>query len=685
MTTVTETATTLFDTIYGLNLTGADGEFSVDKKSAAGGVGGSSSYWPASLGGHTVDAWKKDKAPSPRELIHELIGVAFACVCLRADSIAAAPLRLYSVSRKGRRKPKYFEAYEYRTGHCVPTEPVPAKQLAHLRSMPHLRRKLTATASPGIATNPHVAGNESTVEEVTKHPALDLMHSPENIENDYGLSGYDHAWMTQLFLDSLGRAYWFVEKDGLGKPKNLWLLRSHFVKEVPDFSGKKLIDYFEYGGQTGMRYQPDEIVKFHCPDPYSHHYNGYGRLQAAIEKLRLLRRGDAQINAILENSGLPGLIVSPKPNEDGGAFMSPVEARKLQVALNQWLRQAGAGGTTVMPYPMDMMFPQWRPAEIIDKERYKQIKTDILNVFGIPESMFDMNDANLTSAGAGEYHYAKRAQLPAQTRIEASLNSQYLPQFGDAAEGFFFAFDNPVPEDKAFELERSTTGWEAGVLEVDEFRVATGHKPYGDQRGKRRFISTAVTTLDEKTGLPMAGPGASSADASLAPETPSAPAPKKKPKKKPKKTGKILSRLTDAVELLAHVHQRSGSAEVRVVSPVSAEGNSAAGEILPDLRDAVCPPEHRGTAGSDAAPRRFRTIEEAQHFLDEKHDGHGRIENESGKVLSQCRCGGGETVTVEQRATDDATTRLKSAGYTDAEIEAHRQAEQQTAHEPADL
>lgn len=45
--------------------------------------------------------------------------------------------------------------------------------------------------------------------------------------------------------------------------------------------------------------------------------------------------------------------------------------------------------------------------------------------------------------------------------------------------------------------------------------------------------------------------------------------------------------------------------------------------------------------------RAFPTLGEAQEFLNKTHKGHGRILSLDGKVLHQCRCGGGETVCVD--------------------------------------
>ena len=107
---------------------------------------------------------------------------------------------------------------------------------------------------------------------------LDLLKRPNPDPEQEGLCGYDLRWMTQLYLESVGRAYWLIERDGLGVPRQLWLLRPQLVREVPDRTGKRMIDHYEYGGARGVRYRTCDVIKFHYPDPANPYFGGYSPL-----------------------------------------------------------------------------------------------------------------------------------------------------------------------------------------------------------------------------------------------------------------------------------------------------------------------------------------------------------------------------------------------------------------------
>ncbi len=183
---------------------------------------------------------------------------------------------------------------------------------------------------------------------------LDIGEAADRVDtSDYGdtrpaLSGYLLFKLTQCYLDMLGRAYWLFEFDGAGLPKKTWLLRPQFVREVfdPDGSGKIL--YYEYGGPNGATYDPGQVLRFANPDPYNPYVGGMSPMMAAIDKIRIFRRSDASINAILENAARPDAIWSPKGDSEGGATIGMAEARRMEIAINQKFREAGSGSIFVL-------------------------------------------------------------------------------------------------------------------------------------------------------------------------------------------------------------------------------------------------------------------------------------------------------------------------------------------------
>ncbi len=420
-------------------------------------TGGAESWFDLlPLGAQYTDAFRKNRAPLPRELVQQLIGTAYACATLNADMVASTRLRLYVRTRPG--------------------EPT-AKE--YLRPVALNRKTLQRLKDdPGVA---HYVAGDTLVEEVTDHPLLELLKRPNPDPDIGGLCGFDLRWMTQLYLESVGRAYWLIERDGLGVPRQLWLLRPHLVREIGDPSGQRLLLAYEYGGGTGARYQPGDVIKFHFPDPDHPYYGGYSPLMASIEKIRITRKEDAHINAMLDNMGRPDVVWSPKGDSEGGGIGS-AEAQRVRSAFKASFSQAGRGGLLVSEFPGTLQPLQWAPQDIVEIERARSIKTDICNVFGVPDAKLERNAANLAAARTADYAHSKDAGIPRCLRNEETLNARLLPMF-DPSGRLFVAYDSPVREDEAFLFEQSRAAAASGALTRNEIRASLGLSPvpWGDQ------------------------------------------------------------------------------------------------------------------------------------------------------------------------------------------------------------
>jgi phage portal protein BeeE len=462
----------MHETIYNLTLAPTPtGDFVLAKGSGT--IGGGSFLSPFPLGAPYSDVFRKDRAPSPRELIQQLVGTAYACATLNADLVASTALKLYVATRPGEAKPKGY----------LRTHPASRKTLARLADDP--------------SVSGFVAGDVS-VDEVTHHPLLGLLKAPQSDPDNPGLSGYDLRWMTQLYLESVGRAYWLVERDGLGVPNKLWLLRSHLVREIADTTGQRIIDHYEYGGARGARYQPSDIVRFHFPDPENPYFGGYAPMMAAIEKIRISRKEDAHLNAMLENMGRPDAIWAPKGDTEGGGIGS-AEAQRVRSAFRQSFAMAGRGGLLVSEYPGTLQPLQWAPQDVVEIERARAIKTDICNVFGVPDAKLERNAANLAGAKTADYAHKVDAGLPRCRRIEETLNARLVPMFDNSGR-LFVAYDSPVPEDEVFALEQTRTASMSGAITRNEIRKSVGLDPM--PWGEQPLVPNNMVEVDPATGKP---------------------------------------------------------------------------------------------------------------------------------------------------------------------------------------
>lgn len=366
----------------------------------------------------------------------------FSCVTINATTMAGMPLRLYVA--KGS-KTKTFRLTE--------TKPVTKQQKDYLFSeaslQPYLRKAVD-------------------IEEVIDHSFFDLLKNVNGFNNRFDL-----IELTGIFLDLTGNAYWYLPKNGLGTPAEIWVLYSQWMKIIPD-PQEFIKGYVLQRGMKTIKFDESEIVHFKYPSPFSEFY-GMGPLMGAANAYDLEKDMTDYEKAMFENMGRPDIVVlakKPVVNEAErkrvkelwkGAYGGPRKAGK--VALLQ-------GDLEIK----DFGFP---PREMSYLAGRKKTKEQIANAFGIPMSMLTTEAVNLANAKAGNYQHAKNAILPRCRRFEEKLNEKLLPRYD---EKLFCAFDSPVPEDKEFRLKEIESHIKSFYSNVNQERQVDGLEtvPWGD-------------------------------------------------------------------------------------------------------------------------------------------------------------------------------------------------------------
>lgn len=460
---------------------------------------GSGNYGYAPHGSRYNDAFRKDKSPTPRELIQLIVKTAYACINLNAGALAASKLRLYQIKGKG----------------SAPTRKISVKQAEHVRK-----------AAPATVA---MSGFADEIEEVTEHPALELLKNPEiGTREDLppnlkaiALPAFEYRYLTQTYLESVGRAYWLKETDGLqglanamgvdqAPPARLPMLPAHLVQERPDQANGGIQCYEIMVNGRVQQFAPSQVIRLRMADPIAPHFGGYSPLMSIVQTLKTDLKMDASAGAILDNAIRPMAIWSPKGDSEGGGI-GEVEARRIRAALNQELARAGNGGVLISETP-GQLTPWAGKMDGIDEGTAERTKNAIANAFGVPNAFLDLNAANLASSTTADLQYAKLTMIPRHRRWESALNSQLLPCWEDT-EGMFFAFDSPIPDDKIFALEQSKFGADNGVIKVNEARASIGLGPEEGDGGELRYVTAGLVAVlpDGTIAPPTMQPGAAAA------------------------------------------------------------------------------------------------------------------------------------------------------------------------------
>jgi HK97 family phage portal protein len=386
----------------------------------------------------------------PRVSVEQFGSWVYIAAMLNAQAVAAVPLKLYVRQRIGRKL--------YRT------RPVSSYQKRYLAGD-------LETERPSSATMQKVADCGGDFEEVTEqHPLLEVLSQVNPYAN-----GFDLTVLRMLYLQITGNAYVHPVTDLVSRrPAELWVMPSQWMTIVP--SREHFVDGYVYGQQSTdqIRFAPDEVIHWKLPNLKDLHY-GMSRIEAVWTALMLHNSKREVDQAHFDNQARPDWMFIAKK----GA--SPEVLDRFEERINERLRghrKAGkflaiSGDLT----PQQMSFP---PTDLGDPNRLIE---EVAGAFGVPISKLLANDPNRANAETGDAGWQRDTILPFCRLDEEKLNEQLVPLFG-IEDDAFIAYDNPVPKDKRFELERRTRLVAAGLMTFDEARSEEGLAAYGGQMGE---------------------------------------------------------------------------------------------------------------------------------------------------------------------------------------------------------
>ena len=367
-------------------------------------------------------ASREDKPLSDSDLLALYREWVYNCVTKNAEAVSATPLRLYTTSKPGA---------------------VPGSRMG--RKTPHrlLRDRERAALGKRAHLVKYLRDSQDAVE-ILDHPFLDLWERGNPF-----LTSSQQKRVIVMHLDLVGDAFLYVETDKYG-PVHLMVVPPETMRAVArgDHRG---IAYYEQSTkqtQTPERLSPDDIVHFKHPNPRNV-LNGMSPLEGVGLVAELYHDYNQFELALINNDGTPSTLIrteqrmteAQKRREERRWFQKhgrPTQKGKLAFV-------SGVTGIDRIGFSQrDMMFQVGR----------KLAREDIAGAFSVPMPLLVSDGSNLAHAHDAEKHHARYAIRPRCTLIEEQINRDLLPKY-EGGDGLFVAFDDPVPEDRAHNLERA--------------------------------------------------------------------------------------------------------------------------------------------------------------------------------------------------------------------------------------
>lgn len=304
------------------------------------------------------------------------------------------------------------------------------------------------------------------LEEIDEHPFIDLMGKVNPFFNKFEL------WtLTSIFLELTGNAYWWMVKDQLGVPRELWHIPSNWVKVIP--SKETFIAGYAIqspGQATPTPFQESEIIHFKYPSPFSMFY-GAGPLVAAQYGVDLNNQIKLYgINFLMNQAQPSGVLYT----EDS---LTTEQWNRLTTLWNDKHRGAErAGKMAILEKGLKYQQVGQGLAELNFQDISRSIRDEILAVFGVPASKLGLvEDVNRANAEANDYTYQKETIEPRLRLIEEKLNEKLIPMYDVGLEVHFVS---PVPQDKEFRLREIAEHIRTGYSSIDDERVEDDLEPY---------------------------------------------------------------------------------------------------------------------------------------------------------------------------------------------------------------
>lgn len=371
-------------------------------------------------------------------------GTIYAACTLNATQMAGQPLRLY---RKGKAKG---------------TRELSKNQKAWLRG--------DQGSNPGRKAMTY-AGEGDDVTEVLDHPVLRLLADPDPMA-----VGIDFLRNLFWFKQAAGRVFYYMgDRIGgeRGEPTSLYTLFPQYVVPVAD-KGMVIKEYV-YGRERAgdqVRYDAKDVMYLRSWIHPANPLEAMSWVQSVV------------LHSDMENAALNAEIARWRNGGQPSMVLEIPEGRLNQDAFNQkkneiqrQIRGPQKAGDFLLLQGVKLAAQSAKPHEMNYKDGFSETRAAIYRAAGIPETVYEMSDANRASAEVGDVSYLRQTVVPEQSKVAMELTEMLLPEFGVEPGEMWLCFDSPVKEDQFKQADAVGKLYSSRVITQNEARAVIGLDP----------------------------------------------------------------------------------------------------------------------------------------------------------------------------------------------------------------
>ena len=341
------------------------------------------------------------------------------------------------------------------------------------------------------------------------HPLVKLLNKPNPVYSGKQLQKGTIISMRTSRKD----AYWIIVRDNVDEPAELWLAPSHLITPMnfPGNEGAAITDYYSYqpGGVGEVRLNPRDVV--HIRDGVNPRDVRFG-MSTIYPVLREVYSDMESANftgALLNNMGIPGIIISPKDKET-----TITDPKAMKEKYKDEYGNDKRGAVMVMSQPLDIHQLAFDPDKMsLDKIRNLS-EERACAMLGVQPSVIGFGTGlNQTKVGAtAKENRASSWEdgiIPTLDDLADAIEFQLLPEYEENFEQFLVGYNTSrVPalqESLDAKFKRATLGVNGQFLTVTQAQIMTGQEPDDSQNVYLRRSTTVEVPANEKSRSKMYG------------------------------------------------------------------------------------------------------------------------------------------------------------------------------------
>ncbi len=304
-------------------------------------------------------------------------------------------------------------------------------------------------------------------EELDNHPILEVL----NGGNKY-LPGSMNLQVAQIHIDSVGGAYLWKQRNGVGVVEDIIPLPPHWVVRTPVPGGEPVFKVSIGSLQEDI--PEEEMIWIKDPNPVNPYVRGTGMAFSMIDELETDEFAAKHTKSWFFNNARPDIIVSAEGLEKGGT-------KRLE---EDWLQKNQGMMKRFKPYflntkvSVQQLNSSFKDMNLV---KLREFERDLfMQVFGIPpEIMGLVENSNRATIGSAETIFARFVLIPRLEMQRTVYQRDLVPEYDNR---LILDYESPLREDTEFKLQVMQA--QPHAFTVDEWRKLAGDKELEDDKGK---------------------------------------------------------------------------------------------------------------------------------------------------------------------------------------------------------